>query len=429
MDMNERVMQFRIGMFVIVAGLVLSMLIVWFGESPSLFRDYMYVTAHFVEAPAIAENIPVRKSGIRIGEVASIRFDDRPRVSGVVKEIRKRALLVELGDNRGLGLLPTDQFIGTITPVGGKLDVVINHKDDSTGLFVLALPDGVLVTIALERKAMLRAGAAPRISRALIGDVSIDMSPGSGPGPLPTSADPMSAPIIEGTVAPDPSSALAAATEAFEKVGGTLESIDAAAKGIAVVAKRAEKIDEVIVSIRDMGTRVGTFAEDANRVIKANEADIQPAIANFRQFAENANKTLDEKTQANLRASINQLNSSTAKLDRVLTDLQPLAADLGETGGKLPKTTFGQTILRINGVAFDVGLLTRALRNPDGTLNPNGSLQKLILKSELYDNVNLAAGSVREAFSSTRPLIRSLSRFAERISNDPAALGRGVLQR
>ena len=30
--MNERVMQFRIGMFVIVAGLVLTMLIVWFGE-------------------------------------------------------------------------------------------------------------------------------------------------------------------------------------------------------------------------------------------------------------------------------------------------------------------------------------------------------------------------------------------------------------
>jgi ethanolamine permease len=29
--MNERVMQFRIGMFVIVAGLVLTMLVVWFG--------------------------------------------------------------------------------------------------------------------------------------------------------------------------------------------------------------------------------------------------------------------------------------------------------------------------------------------------------------------------------------------------------------
>src|SRR3954464_6008944 len=102
--MNERVMQFRIGMFVIVAGLVLTMLVVWFGESPSIFRDQAYVTVHYTEAPGVSEGIPVRKSGIRIGEVESIRFDERP-----------------------------DQ------------------------------PDGVLVTLALERKYRLREGSVPRI--------------------------------------------------------------------------------------------------------------------------------------------------------------------------------------------------------------------------------------------------------------------------
>ena len=83
--MNERVMQFRIGMFVIVAGLVLTMLIVWFGESPTLFRDNAYVTVHFIEAPGIDVGIPVRKSGIRIGEVAELKFDDRrPEAQGVL---------------------------------------------------------------------------------------------------------------------------------------------------------------------------------------------------------------------------------------------------------------------------------------------------------------------------------------------------------
>src|ERR1700736_6717128 len=104
--MNERVMQFRIGMFVIVAGLVLTMLIVWFGESPALFRDRTHVTVHFVEAPGVSEGIPVRKSGIRIGEVAQVEFDERP----------------------------------------GK-------------------PDGVLVTLALDKKYKIQAGAVPRISR------------------------------------------------------------------------------------------------------------------------------------------------------------------------------------------------------------------------------------------------------------------------
>ena len=76
--MNERVMQFRIGMFVIVAGLVLTMMIIWFGESPTLFRNHAYVKVRYSEAPGVAEGITVRKSGLRIGEVLSIDLDDRP---------------------------------------------------------------------------------------------------------------------------------------------------------------------------------------------------------------------------------------------------------------------------------------------------------------------------------------------------------------
>src|SRR5205823_9861750 len=134
--MNERVMQFRIGMFVIMAGLVLTMMIVWFGESPSLFRDQVYVVVHYTEAPGVSEGIPVRKSGIRVGEVRSIRFDDRP-----------------------------------------------------------GMPDGVLVLIALERKYKIRAGSVPRITRALIGDVSIDLLPGTSDGYLPVAKNPSPAPV------------------------------------------------------------------------------------------------------------------------------------------------------------------------------------------------------------------------------------------
>ena len=119
--MNERVMQFRIGMFVIVAGLVLTMLIVWFGESPALLRDQVYLKAHYSEAPGVLEGVAVRKSGIRIGEVVAIEFDERP-----------------------------------------------NH------------PDGVIVTMAIEPKYSIREGSVPRLSRTLIGDVTIDLQPGTG---------------------------------------------------------------------------------------------------------------------------------------------------------------------------------------------------------------------------------------------------------
>src|SRR4051794_32536491 len=165
--MNERVMQFRIGMFVIVAGLVLTMLIVWFGESPSLLRDQVYLKVRYTEAPGVLEGVPVRKSGIRIGEVMAIAFDERPNQ-----------------------------------------------------------PDGVIVTLALERRYRLREGSVPRLTRSLIGDVAIDMQPGTGDGLIPTSKVPVDAPVIEGDVAPDPSKALAAATKTFEKAGDTLQAIN-----------------------------------------------------------------------------------------------------------------------------------------------------------------------------------------------------------
>ena len=121
--MNERLMQFRIGMFVIVAGLVLTMMIVWFGESPAILRDQVYVKVRYGEAPGVLEGVPVRKSGIRIGEVSAIAFDER------------------------------------------------NNQ-----------PDGVLVTLAIERRYKLHEGTVPRLGRSLIGDVTIDMQPGKSPG-------------------------------------------------------------------------------------------------------------------------------------------------------------------------------------------------------------------------------------------------------
>src|SRR3954453_11839589 len=116
--MNERVMQFRIGIFVIVAGLVLAMMLIWFGESPSLFREHSYVTVRYNEAPGVAEGIPIRKSGIRVGEVADIRFEDRP-----------------------------------------------------------GQPDGVLVTLSIDRKYKdkIKTRPIPRIARGLIGDVNIEL--------------------------------------------------------------------------------------------------------------------------------------------------------------------------------------------------------------------------------------------------------------
>lgn len=155
--MNERVMRFRIGMFVIVAGLVLVMMIVWFGESPTILRDQVFLKVHYFEAPGVSQGIPVRRSGIKVGEVSGVEFDERQ-----------------------------------------------------------GQPDGVIVTLALDRKTRVKMGTVPRIARALIGDVTIELTPGSGTEPIQTGNTAATAPMIEGDVSPDPAKALAAARQPYE---------------------------------------------------------------------------------------------------------------------------------------------------------------------------------------------------------------------
>jgi phospholipid/cholesterol/gamma-HCH transport system substrate-binding protein len=372
--MNERVMQFRIGMLVIVAGLVLTMLIVWFGEAPALFRDTVYVTAHYVDAPGVAEGIPVRKSGIRIGEVASIRFDDRA------------------------------------------------HQ-----------PDGVLVTLALERKYKVRGGSTPRISRALIGDVTIDMLPGNGVGTLPVSSTPgqsmMPGRIIEGTVAPDPTAALAAASDAFQKVGGTLQSIDAAAKGLAGMTDKTKDLEQTLLAFKDMGQKVSTLAADFDRVVKDNEGNIRPALESFRQASDRLSASFDEKARANLQATLQNAADGTGRFNQMMIDMSPVAKDLGAPSGQKAVTNTGQAMQRFNRVAYEFGLLTGNLADPNGGLNPNSSLAKLFTRTELYDNFNAMALGARETFSLARPVMKSFGRFADRIANDPGAISRGALER
>jgi phospholipid/cholesterol/gamma-HCH transport system substrate-binding protein len=369
---NERVMQFRIGMFVIVAGLVLTMLIVWFGESPTLFRDTRFLVARYEQAPGVKEGIPVRKNGIRIGEVIGIQFDDRP-----------------------------------------------------------GQPEGVLVTLAIESKYHLRAGAVPRITRGLIGDVWIDMQPGTGTEPLRTSRTPEAAlrQIVEGSITPDPSNALAAAAEVFQDARPTLKAIEAAANGLAAITDKAGDVEGLVSSFRAMGEKVGALADQLNEALGENAGELGPTLVNLRKASEAFTATLDPKTQANLKAAAADLASGTARLNQMLNDVAPLAGDLAGGPDHRPTTALGQTFARAGRVVYDVQLLTNTLRDPNGRLNMNGSIQRLLTQPDLANNLNGLATSAGRVLAMAERTLANFNRFAERVANDPSIISRGALSR
>src|SRR5262245_36819944 len=84
--MSDRAVQFRIGLFVIAALIVLAVLITMFGSFPRLFtaRDRYFVD--LPAAPGVGPGTPVRRLGVRVGEVEDVQIEDgKVRVTVVIE--------------------------------------------------------------------------------------------------------------------------------------------------------------------------------------------------------------------------------------------------------------------------------------------------------------------------------------------------------
>ena len=73
--MDERVVQFRVGVTVLASLIITGILALLFGELPSVLRGSYTVYIKFASAPGVSQDTPVRKSGIR--SAASPRWNSR----------------------------------------------------------------------------------------------------------------------------------------------------------------------------------------------------------------------------------------------------------------------------------------------------------------------------------------------------------------
>jgi phospholipid/cholesterol/gamma-HCH transport system substrate-binding protein len=72
--MDERVVQFRVGVTVLAALIITGILVLLFGELPSVVRGSYSIYVEFPSAPGVAQDTPIRKSGILIGRVTKVAF-------------------------------------------------------------------------------------------------------------------------------------------------------------------------------------------------------------------------------------------------------------------------------------------------------------------------------------------------------------------
>jgi ABC-type transporter Mla subunit MlaD len=114
-------MRFRLGVFVLGALLLLAVLVILFGQLPTLFTRQFHYVVQLPEAPGLDQGAPVRKSGIRIGEVTGIDLDpDTGNVTVRVNVDRKYQLRRNDMANLGRGLVLGEAAINFVPRPGGE---------------------------------------------------------------------------------------------------------------------------------------------------------------------------------------------------------------------------------------------------------------------------------------------------------------------
>ena len=87
--MNERVMQFRVGVVILTTFLITAILVIAFVGTTPLFKGKYTIYIKFSEAPGVTRDTPVLKSGIRIGQVRNVQFGDNDEGVIVTADIDK----------------------------------------------------------------------------------------------------------------------------------------------------------------------------------------------------------------------------------------------------------------------------------------------------------------------------------------------------
>ena len=278
--MTEQQLQFRVGLFVIAAGLVAGGLAFRFGQLDALWEKNYQVAVFFTSAPGVAPGIPVRKAGVRIGQVQQLFFDDE----------------------RG----------------------------------------GVTVVLELKQKFPLRKDSEARLVRSLLGDASIEFSAGTArefhsPGARIeglASTDPMEIVARMESKVTATLQEFANTSAEWKKVATTVKSLVETNRGTLdqVVARAAESLHQFSQTVQTMN-RIMTDPQTEKAIRETIAtlphlvADTRETIAAVRSAVTSANDNLVHlKSATGALASRSQ--SMLAKLDGGLGHLELMLADL-----------------------------------------------------------------------------------------------------
>lgn len=363
-DMTERQLQFRVGLFVVLAMGVGAGLLVQFSDLKDYWLKTYQIAVHFDEVPGLHAGCPVRQNGIGIGVV--------------------------------------DELV----------------LDESEG--------GVLVILNIFENRNLRSDTTATLSRSLFGDASINFSSGKSQEFLqPRSRlkgqqanDPMVAiERLEKTVGATLNSFVTTSDE-WKRVGKNLNGLMETNRGTLdqVIERSALTLDQFNETLQGASQ---TFAEASSTLrsvsstlTHANSLLADPQLQqNLRQTAASL-PLIAEETRQTIMAARASMAKVTENLDTIQQATLPLAQESDVIARKL-----SGSLIQLETLLTELNRFSQVLNDK------NGTVQKLASDPQLYQNLNRSAAALTVLFDNLNPAMKDLRVFADKVARHPEILG------
>jgi phospholipid/cholesterol/gamma-HCH transport system substrate-binding protein len=379
--MDDRIMQFRVGVVVLAVTLIAGFLTLLFGHFPKSILNKTYtVYVEFAQAPGIAPDTPVRKNGILIGRVTQVELigeqQDRVRVTLAIDQDKK--------------ILHTDVVRINVSLLGDAEVQVIPAAEK---------PAGVIAPTA---------NGVPRRLQVIPVADKVDKQ---APAPVEPGE------TIKGTVANNPA----------QTVANLEPELTEAARSLTKASKQVDKLAEDIDKL--LGSSDGRFDRLLSKTEKSLDL-LQKTMSSFDSIIG------DPQTNANLRQSISELPKTLKQMEDALTlvqrtssraeknleNLEGFTKPLGERGEALINNA-DQSVRRLDELLAQMQQFSRQLNSREG------SLGQLMYNPQLYQNLNEAANNVNDLSHQLKPILNDVRAFSDKIARHPELLGvKGAMQ-
>ncbi len=467
--MAERALRQRLGLFVALTILVLTGLVVLFGGAPTVFSTRTKYTVLYPEAPGITQGTPVRKSGVRIGQVRGIDIDETGQVRVTIEVETK--YLPRLNEEPAIsrGLLSGDTTLDFIPKSDEKGQPMPRADAIPPGSEIVGVPP-----VNTQRLINQAQGAIPNAQEALV-KFSATMSRFDAVGPKAEKAlDEIAAfARLARELVPE----LRETNKRVQDFIGTEgppapKDQNGAHQEIALRKADEPEPANLKTLVREVQEFVMTYkplGEDLRTVLKAVEPELTASLKSLRVLTERAGTYLtDDNRKAlteilrNLQVASNDLLSEenrknvtgilknvregsedltkTVRLAAILLDraegtLKELNARLAEAKGvfgnleKATKPIADNAEPVMKNIAIAAEGLAKTLADARGAIagfnKAEGSFGKILNDPQLYNQLVDAASNLNRTLIRAEKIAKDLEVFADKVARKPETIGIG----